>query len=71
MAPTENDPMYANETGLKDLRRIIVASAILLATPFYLFCGTHHVCMYGHMQHPPYSSAHVANDGQRLEVVLR
>ncbi len=54
--------MNTNEEYLKDLRRFIVAAAILLATPFYLFCGTHHVCMDGHMEHPPYSSAHVAND---------
>ena len=37
-----------------DLRRLVVAIAILLVGPLYFICGTTHVCMAGHMQHPPY-----------------
>jgi len=44
------------------IRRRIVAIAILLASPFYVFCGLNHICMAGHMQHPPYSIVHHVND---------
>ena len=38
-----------------DLRRIVVSLAVLVASPLYVLCGLRHVCMAGHMQHPPYS----------------
>ena len=50
------------QRDLRNVRRRIVAGAILLASPFYVFCGMNHICMAGHMQHPPYSMAHYAND---------
>ena len=43
-------------------RRRTVAIPILLASPFYVFCGLNHICMAGHMQHAPYPIPHYAND---------
>jgi len=38
------------------LRSFIVMGGTLVATPLYVVCGFRHVCMAGHMQHPPYSA---------------
>jgi hypothetical protein len=35
----------------------------LLGIPGFLICGIAHVCMAGHMQHPPYSWLNFAIDG--------
>ena len=42
--------------------RMLAAMAALAAMPSYWWCGAKHVCMAGHMQHPPYSTWHVGND---------
>ena len=47
----------------KDIRRIVATGAILLAVACYVICGLHHVCMAGHMQHPPYPLGDWLNDG--------
>jgi ankyrin repeat protein len=44
------------------LLRRLAAIACLAAIPFYWWCGAEHICMAGHMQHPPYPTWHVAND---------
>ena len=47
---------------MHDRRRIITAAALLVASPCYVFCGFSHICMCGHMQHPPFPLWHYAND---------
>ena len=42
------------------LRTIAILS--LLGTPSYILCYFWHICMAGHMQHPPYSLYHWIND---------
>jgi hypothetical protein len=44
------------------LRMRLVAGAFILGTPSYFFC-TSHVCMAGHMQHPPYPVWQIVSDG--------
>jgi len=34
--------------------RLVAGAALLAGTPGFLFCGLAHICMAGHMQHPPY-----------------
>ncbi len=51
------------QSGSADARRILVAMAILTASPFYVMCGMMHVCMAGHMQHQPYPAWHYLIDG--------
>jgi len=36
--------------------------AALIGAPFYVVCGISHVCMDGHMAHPPYAALHYIND---------
>ncbi len=38
----------------KNVRRKLSAIAVLVATPFYVSCALNHLCMAGHMRHPPY-----------------
>lgn len=45
----------------QSLRRL-AAVASLAATLFYWWCGAEHVCMAGHMQHPPYPAWEISND---------
>jgi len=42
------------DAALQDRRRIVVAIAVFVACPLYVLCGLTHVCMGGHMEHPPY-----------------
>lgn len=51
------------DSKIKDARRVLVATALLLASPLYVLCGTMHICMAGHMQHPPYPFWHYLIDG--------
>ena len=46
----------------QDKLRLIAASAILVAVPCYVICGLNHLCMDGHMEHPPYPSIDWLND---------
>jgi hypothetical protein len=40
------------------------AAVLLLASlPAYIACGALHICMAGHMQHPPYPAWQYATDG--------
>ncbi len=48
---------------IKDARRILVAIALLVASPLYVVCGFMHICMAGHMHHPPYALWHYLVDG--------
>ena len=43
-------------------RMKVVAILALLATPCYIICFLEHVCMAGHMHHPPYSLWQWIND---------
>jgi hypothetical protein len=43
-------------------RRIVSSIAVLVGTPFYIYCALQHVCIGGHMQHPPYSTWDYVND---------
>jgi hypothetical protein len=53
-----------NEDNIVDAMRMrIVAIAFLLGAPSYLFCSVAHVCMAGHMQHPPYPLWQWISDG--------
>jgi hypothetical protein len=45
-----------------DERRIISAWLVLLGFPGFVFCGLAHICMGGHMAHPPYAAWHYAID---------
>ena len=47
----------------RDIQRIVVAIAVLIATPLYVICGVLHVCMAGHMRHAPYPVWHYFIDG--------
>ncbi|MGI6495723.1 MAG: hypothetical protein ACOX5G_06500 [Kiritimatiellia bacterium] len=40
-----------------------MGTSLLVAVPLYVLCGTLHVCMGGHMQHPPYALWHYLADG--------
>lgn len=39
-----------------DERRITSARLVLLGFPGFVFCGLAHICMDGHMAHPPYAA---------------
>lgn len=54
----------------KDTRRLIVSAAILVAVPCYIFCGLHHICMAGHMKHPPYPTLAWLNDGSWIAAMV-
>jgi hypothetical protein len=45
-----------------DERRITSAWLVLLGFPGFVFCGLAHICMDGHMAHPPYAAWHYAID---------
>jgi len=45
-----------------DARRIISALCFLIGTPFFIFCYNEHICMAGHMHHPPYPKWHLASE---------
>ncbi len=47
----------------KDVRRVFVATAFLLVSPLYAWCAARHICMDGHMAHPPYPWWHCLIDG--------
>ena len=46
----------------KDRCRIIASLALLIGCPFYVLCAFRHICMAGHMQHPPYPAADLIID---------
>ena len=46
----------------KDFRRVVASLALLVACPLYVLCGLRHVCMAGHMQHPPYPVTDIVLD---------
>ena len=48
--------------GPRDLMRRIAAATALVAAPLFVMCGLTHVCMAGHMHHPPYPSWQYAAD---------
>jgi len=45
-----------------DKLRIVSARLALIGSPGFIFCGLAHICMDGHMQHPPYSFWHYLSD---------
>jgi len=44
-------------------RRRFAGIAALTGSPSFLFCGMGHICMAGHMQHPPFPAWHFISDG--------
>lgn len=46
----------------KDFRRIVTSLALLVSCPLYVLCGSRHVCMAGHMRHPPYPAIDLVID---------
>lgn len=50
-------------TRAQNGRRIVTAILVLVGTPLYVVCGLRHICMDGHMGHPPYPWPDLANDG--------
>lgn len=40
----------------------LVAGLTLAAMPFYIACAVLHVCMDGHLRHPPYAALHFVSD---------
>ncbi len=42
--------------------KLVFSILVLAGIPAYIFCGIAHVCMFGHMQHPPYAAGHFAAD---------
>lgn len=50
----------------RSLRRRIAAATAIVAAPLYVMCGFTHVCMAGHMHHPPYPSWQYAADATWL-----
>lgn len=45
-----------------DARRLITIIMTFIGVPAYWFCWWHHLCMGGHMAHPPYPMWHYVND---------
>jgi len=48
---------------VRDRRRFVSIGLVLLSIPFYIICTLRHVCMAGHMKHPPYFLMDGINDG--------
>jgi hypothetical protein len=42
------------KTGLDKRRKMVLLIATIAAFPLYLYCSFNHICMAGHMKHPPY-----------------
>ena len=45
-----------------DKRRVLSAQLVLVGLPGFVFCGLMHICMDGHMEHPPYAAWHYMVD---------
>jgi hypothetical protein len=45
-----------------DRRRVLSAWLVLVGLPGFIFCGLAHICMDGHMAHPPYAAWHYVVD---------
>ncbi len=41
---------------------LLTAALFLCAVPLFVYCAFRHVCMDGHLRHPPYSAWQIAND---------
>ncbi|MHB9048874.1 MAG: hypothetical protein ACYC35_23400 [Pirellulales bacterium] len=54
----------------KDFHRVVVSLALLVACPLYVLCGLRHICMAGHMQHPPYPVSDLALDAVWVSALL-
>ena len=54
----------------KDFRRVVASLALLVACPLYVLCGMRHVCMAGHMRHPPYPVTDIALDAVWVSALL-
>ena len=48
--------------GIEECAQVVGAYLLMASIPFYIACGALHVCMAGHMQHPPYAWWQFGND---------
>ena len=47
---------------IKINRDFVVYILVLLSVPGYIWCALNHICMCGHMAHPPYPLIEIVND---------
>jgi hypothetical protein len=58
--------MRPSQARYADARRFVTIVTTLLGVPAYWFCWSRHLCMGGHMEHPPYPVWHYVNDAAWL-----
>jgi len=47
-----------------------IVTIFLIGVPLFLFCTLTHLCMRGHMAHPPYPTWHFINDWAWISIFV-